>query len=89
MPQHDLHELLLLLRQPFWRRMLHANTHRHVIGVGLGTTLMLLGSNLATHPIDAIPHFLWDAFAYGIHGVGFIPLSKHAEPLWAVLSGGK
>jgi hypothetical protein len=83
MPHHDLHEFLMLLRQPFWRRLIHRNTRRHLVGVGLGTTLMILGSSLATHPSEALPKALWDAFAYGIHGIGFIPWRSTPSPCGA------
>jgi hypothetical protein len=48
---------------------------RHVkilIGVGI----MLVGSTMATNPVTFIPHVVWDAMAYGLHGYGALPIIK-------------
>ncbi len=81
------HALIEVLHLPMWRRLIHQSARRHVLGFSLGWSLMLTGSHLALHPTDTIPRVLWDAIAYGVHGLGFIPLAKHAEPLWQIVTG--
>lgn len=44
--------------------------------VSVGVTIMLVGSTMATHPVAWMPHVLWDALAYGLHGYGALPVIK-------------
>jgi hypothetical protein len=44
--------------------------------IGIGITLT--GSTMASHPVMWVPHFLWDAFAYTLHGYGALPMIKLA-----------
>lgn len=44
--------------------------------VCIGVCITLVGSTMATHPIAMIPHFIWDAIAYTLHGYGAIPVIK-------------
>lgn len=46
--------------------------------VAVGVVLMLTGSMMATHPVVWLPHFIWDTFAYGLHGYGALPIIKIA-----------
>lgn len=46
--------------------------HKVVIGV----VIMLVGSTMATTPVAFIPHVVWDAIAYGLHGYGALPIIK-------------
>lgn len=46
--------------------------------VSVGVVIMLIGSTMATHPVVFIPHVIWDAMAYGLHGYGALPLIKIA-----------
>lgn len=46
--------------------------------VSVGVVIMLVGSTMATHPVSFIPHILWDALAYGLHGYGALPVIKIA-----------
>jgi hypothetical protein len=83
--------LLPILRLPRLRdRLLNRVALRHVAGWLLGFLLCLTGSFLATHPglVESVPHVVWDAFSYSIHGIGLIPLAKNIEPLWAIVTGG-
>lgn len=41
-----------------------------------GVVIMLSGAAMATHPLAIVPHFLWDAIAYGLHGYGALPILK-------------
>jgi len=47
--------------------------HAHV---AVGSVLIITGSFMATHPVTWLPHFVWDALAYGIHGYGLLPILK-------------
>lgn len=42
----------------------------------IGGVLVLLASYGATHPVGFVPHFLWDALCYGLHGYGLTPFLK-------------
>lgn len=44
--------------------------------VGVGVVLMLSGSALATHPVTFLPHFIWDALCYLLHGYGSLPVVR-------------
>jgi hypothetical protein len=44
--------------------------------MSIGTIIMLTGTTMATHPVGWMPHFLWDAIAYSLHGYGLIPFLK-------------
>jgi len=46
--------------------------------ITVGIVLMLVGSTMATHPVVFIPHVIWDAMSYGLHGYGALPLIKVA-----------
>jgi len=46
------------------------------VKVAAGVTIMLTGAAMATHPVTFLPHFLWDALAYGLHGYGALPVLK-------------
>lgn len=83
----DLHRLQLIRRLPRCRRILHPAARRHIVQVGLGVSLMVTGSAMALHAqeIAFLPHVLWDTLAYGIHGIGGIPIAIHVEPLWRIL----
>lgn len=46
------------------------------VKVCVGVTIMLVGSTMATHPVLLVPHIVWDALAYGLHGYGALPIIK-------------
>lgn len=74
---------------PRFQRLLHPKVQRHLVAISLGTTLMLTGSFLATHGENAphfLPHVVWDALAYFIHGIGSLPILGHIEPMWKLLT---
>jgi hypothetical protein len=48
--------------------------HRHMAHSTIGGLLVMGGAFMATHPADWMPHFLWDATAYFIHGMGAVPI---------------
>jgi hypothetical protein len=51
---------------------------KKTVKVCIGTGIMLVGSTMATHPIAIIPHIIWDAIAWGLHGYGALPIIKVA-----------
>lgn len=72
------------------RRLFHVKVRRHVFGITVGTGLMLTGSAMAINAQDVlaivhVPHVLWDALAYFLHGFGSLPVMAHVEPLWDAL----
>jgi hypothetical protein len=80
-----------VLALPRIKRLCHHKTTRHLFGVSLGISLMLMGSALAlqSHRICEVlhvPHLIVDATAYFVHGFGCIPVLKHIEPLWYIFS---
>lgn len=44
--------------------------------VTIGIVIMLVGSGMAAHQVAFIPHVIWDAIAYGLHGYGALPIVK-------------
>jgi len=75
----------------YWERLFHHVTRRYMLGVLIGITIMLIGACMATHAhyfLDfiPIPHAVWDAIAYFLHGVGAIPILERVEPLWAIFT---
>ena len=75
---------------PKTEKLAHHHTRIHVRHVVIGTTLILIGSTMATsaHAVrpDLIPIAVWDGAAYFLHGVGCIPILKHVEGLWVFFS---
>ncbi len=69
------------------KRLCHIKSRKHVAGMVLGTVVCCLGSYLSMNVPESIPHWLWDAGAYSIHGLGLIPICKHAEPFWLIIMG--
>lgn len=71
-------------------RIFHVAARPHVIGISVGTALMLTGSTMAVNAHDIlksmpfIPHVVWDATAYFLHGFGSLPVMAHVEPLWKI-----
>jgi hypothetical protein len=49
---------------------------KKTVKVCVGVVIMLVGSTMAKYPIIFIPHILWDAIAYGLHGYGALPIIK-------------
>jgi hypothetical protein len=49
---------------------------KKTVKVCIGTGIMLVGSTMATHPLTIIPHIVWDAIAWGLHGYGALPIIK-------------
>ena len=50
--------------------------HKNGFAIVLGTIVLLTGAFLASVHQDWVPHFVWDAGAYGIHGLGIAPIAK-------------
>lgn len=44
--------------------------------VVIGICISCTGSAIALHPIEIVPHIIWDAIAYTLHGYGAIPVVK-------------
>ncbi len=44
--------------------------------LAVGTVFILGGSFAAAHPIGFVPHFLWDAGCWLLHGYGALPVVK-------------
>lgn len=42
----------------------------------VGVLYAMLGAYMASLEIHYIPHFLWDGFAYSVHGMGIAPGAK-------------
>ena len=51
----------------------------HVVGIGGGIIVMLVGSSIAVYGPH---HILVDALAYFLHGCGALPTAHHVEKLW-------
>lgn len=48
--------------------------HPHVTKASLGAVIATGGAFMGAHPIESIPHFIWETLAWLIHGYGAIPL---------------
>lgn len=58
------------------KRFQHLIHSKRVVKLTIGGFIMLTGSTMATHPVEFIPHIVWDALAYGLHGYGALPMIK-------------
>lgn len=77
-----LHELK---RMPRLIRIIHPKTLWHFRRLLLGIGLMLFGAALAVnhHSLaENCPHYLWDGFAYFVHGFGFTAIAKNIDVFW-------
>lgn len=72
---------------PLLGRLFHRDSRKHVTMVATGVGICLTGSFMATcgHSQVVLPHFIWDAISYSIHGVGLIPICHHAEYAWHIV----
>lgn len=52
------------------------HAHRTAFTLFLGLTLLLIGAFISSIHQDTVPHFIWEAGAYGIHGLGLAPIAK-------------
>jgi len=89
--EHDLanpHKYRALFRLPRLERLGHRLVRRHVVAFGAGAGLMIVGSALASHSHDQqlVPAPTWDAVAYLIHAVGAVPVLRHLDPIWTLLT---
>jgi len=66
------------------RRLFHRKTRRHLFGVLLGVGIMTTGSYVAKHAGEI--HIMGDTLGYLIHGIGTVPILRHVEPLWTILT---
>lgn len=88
---HDVLEHFHLTSLPRWKRLAHPKTRRHLLGFLIGFAIMLCGSNTALHATTlsertGVPHLFIDCFGYFIHAVGGLPILRHFEPLFNILS---
>lgn len=70
---------------PRLQRLIHPNARKHTRALVLSTGVMVFGSSIAVYHWIPIPHLLADTLAYGLHGIGLIPIAKHLEPLWLLI----
>lgn len=85
-------EVAAILHLPFWSRLLHSKSRKPVVGFSVGVLIMVTGSAIASSVkhAEALPHLatvMVDTFGYLLHGIGSIPIIKHAEPVWALVFG--
>lgn len=59
--------------------------HRHMAHSTIGIVLVLLGSFMAAHPAEWMPHAMWDGVAYLIHGMGAVPIFHWFAQLGATI----
>lgn len=85
LPHLNLHDMLILRRLGLFRRLLHHKSRGHVLGCILGFLIMVLGCFTAKFTFW-MPHLLWDVIGYTIHAIGAIPIIKHFDPLWAIVT---
>lgn len=57
-------------------KAIRLDRHKRVTKCSIGVTLMLTGSYMALHPIETIPHVVWDMTAYGLHAYGTLPVMR-------------
>ena len=77
------------LHLPFWKRVLHKKARRPLKAVFYGCVIMMSASWMASNAEHQtyVPHAVWDAVAYFIHGVGGLPIIGYFDPLWRILLG--
>lgn len=73
------------LHHPHLLRLPVSKRHRHIIGFGTGTCIMVGGSIIAHYaPVTGFP-IIVDSLAYCIHGIGAIPICRAIDPLWSFI----
>lgn len=89
---HVLANVKSVLHLPFWGRLLHHKSHRTIGMMGLGITIMMTGSWIASEReaishVVGLHHLIFDSLGYFLHAAGAIPALRYVEPFWALLSG--
>lgn len=79
---------LKMMALPRWKRPFTRRGMRHIGALALGAALGITGSTLASVHINWMPTGVWHGLAYLLHAFGFIPVLKHGEPFWDMLTGG-
>jgi len=83
----DRRHLKILKRASFRRKLAHPKTQKHMVGLTLGTGLMVLGAGLSLHSeaiAHIVPPLVLEPAAWFIHGCGCCPFMTHIEPLWHI-----
>jgi hypothetical protein len=57
-------------------KLKHAVKSKRTTKVFIGVGITLVGSTMATNPVSFVPHVIWDALAYTLHGYGALPVIK-------------
>lgn len=66
---------LALLPLHWAARTVHPHRRRFA-KLFMGAAIGLSGAFMAAHPLEMIPHFVWDGVAYTLHGYGVLPFVK-------------
>jgi len=66
----------IILYPLHWSARKVKHHRKRVVKLGLGSVIALSGAFMAAHPWGAVPHFVWDGLAYGLHGYGALPFVK-------------
>lgn len=69
---HLSHALHVYFPRVFNRKHINKRT----VKCSLGGVVVLTGAYAAQHPVEFMPHFVWDAFSYALHGWGLVPILK-------------
>lgn len=68
------------------KRLLTKKAWKHFKGVGVGLTLMAIGTAISVFHFMPGHVFFADLFGYLLHGIGAFPIVEHTRPLWVMLT---
>lgn len=54
----------------------HCGIHPVVSKYTASFTLVFVGAYAAANPFHGMPHFVWDALSYTVHGIGAAPIAE-------------
>lgn len=78
---------------PFVQRVTHHKARRTVGVVGIGVSMMVGGTVIASHRhelahhVPFMSHYLFDTIGYFIHAAGALPALRYIEPFWLLMFG--
>ena len=86
-PKPDDDEMMLKLSQcSICHRLFSWKSIKHMMGMSVGFFLCWLGAWIGRHEVFHMGGVPSEAVGAAVHGFGCVPLFKHVEPLWKIVT---